>query len=129
MIQAWFWQKLKVVFLGLSNYLFWVGLLLPQISFSSAISGLNLEDFYHQQSKDRWQNNPFVKPINRVKLDDLLLQAIIFSKEDQAVLINGEVLRKGSHVGGIEVISIHPDYVMVKHASGVFRLDIKGGDL
>lgn len=95
---------------------------------SKPLSGINMEDF-QQKSKEglRWENNPFVQPVEETSIHDLNLMAIVFREGDAAALINGQVVREGETIGFSEVVHITKKTVTLRNENGVYRLALKGG--
>lgn len=95
---------------------------------SKPLSGMNVEDF-QQKSKEglRWENNPFVQPVDGASVHDLNLMAIIFREGDAAALINGQVVREGETIGFSQVVHITKKTVILKNENGIYSLALKGG--
>lgn len=95
---------------------------------SKPLSGLNLEGLRETKRGElRWQDNPFVQPVEPLDVQDLSLTAIVSGKSDSACLINGEVLRVGNKIGFSEVLHIEKNHVVLRNENGIFSLSLKGG--
>jgi|GEM_PF-2642255 len=90
-------------------------------------SGLNLEGFAGGSGEGvKWIKNPFIREIDNVSLDELHLTAIVYSPNDSAALINGQVLRKNDRIGSNEILDITRDRVIVRNEGRIFNLVLKG---
>ncbi len=90
------------------------------------ISGLNHGDFLEiQKNPVGWDKNPFVKDGQAVKLDELSLLGVVYSKERSAALINDQVVQVGDKLGAFEIVSISKNEVVLRGESGVFKLNLK----
>lgn len=87
------------------------------------ISGLNLEGFETQKDEGLdWSKNPFVQTVEDVTVHELVVTAIVYHPDNAAALINGQVVRKGDHIGISEVVDILEKQVVLRNDAGLFRL-------
>src|SRR3989338_4290113 len=84
-------------------------------------SVLNIDEFKTIENQDSaWNNNPFLKSTENIKIDSMSLTAIIYSDEDSAALLGGQLVRKGSKVGRTQVLSIEPKAIIIRNENGIF---------
>lgn len=91
------------------------------------LSGINVEDFQKPKAGGlKWENNPFVQPVEGTSIHELVLTAIVHSEKDAAALINGQVVRVGDRIGLAEVVHITKKTVVLRNDNGIFSLPLKG---
>jgi len=86
------------------------------------ISGLNMRDFQKGEAQVKWENNPFVRNKDAQDYSVLTLTAIVYSDEDAAALISGQIVRNGAKLGLNEIVAIKKDHVLVRNESGIYKL-------
>ncbi len=90
------------------------------------LSGLNTKDFFDvQKTLTKWQNNPFIQRGDTAGIDELVLFAIVYNKDNAAALINNQIVKTGDKIGSLEVVSIEKQQVILRNENGVFKLSFK----
>jgi hypothetical protein len=116
--------KIKYLFI----ILFFLALNLHVYSEETALSDLNTAEFNNlkKDSQDKkWEKNPFVKPMEEIGVDDLILTGIIYSKKKRAALINTLIVFEKDKIGLNEIQKIEDNFVLIKNENGLARLELK----
>ncbi|HXZ25127.1 MAG TPA: hypothetical protein VEI24_02815 [Nitrospiria bacterium] len=91
---------------------------------SSGLSDVNIQAIEQLQAS-HWGRDPFVQPTSReASAGDLALTSILYSPASSVAVINGQVVRSGDDVDGRRVVSIGPDYVIVREGMFTRRLEV-----
>ncbi|PIR21194.1 MAG: hypothetical protein COV45_00170 [Deltaproteobacteria bacterium CG11_big_fil_rev_8_21_14_0_20_47_16] len=100
----------------------------PAASKSAApMSGLNLGEFdTSKPGQLKWENNPFVKTVESIGVQDMHLTAIVYRPGSAAALINDLVVKEGDHVGDSQVVHIEAKRVVMRNDDGIFSLTLSG---
>ncbi len=94
----------------------------------TALSDLNLTELNNikkDSQEKKWEKNPFVKPMEEIGVDDLILTGIIYSKKKRAALINTMIVFEKDKIGLNEIQKIEENFVLIKNENGLARLELK----
>jgi hypothetical protein len=91
---------------------------------SSDLSDVNVQAIERLRTS-QWGRDPFVQPTSREAISgDLVLTSILYSPTSSVAVINGQVVRAGDDVDGRRVVSIGPDYVIMREGMFNRRLEV-----
>ena len=90
----------------------------------SGMSDVNVRAL-EQLRRPQWGRDPFVPPTSReVMSGTLALTTILYSQASAVAVINGQVVRAGDDIDGRRVVSIGPDYVILREGEFTRRLEV-----